>query len=350
MSSAIDSWYLEHLACPRDGGGLAMERGKLACAHGHEYPVVDGIPVMLRGDVTQTIPLAEMSLRRALDPTAADPRAPGLYLESLGIDEHEKQGVVELAARGAGAVDPVVSYLVGATSGYMYKELIGNLRSYPIPDIRLEEGRGRTLLDVGCSWGRWSVAAARKGYDAVGIDPSLGAVMAARRTARALGVHTRYVVGDARYLPFRDGLFDVVFSYSVLQHMAHDDVRLVLAQVARVLKPGGLSKIQMASAFGVRSLYHLARRRFRPPRAFDVRYWRPGELRREFARLIGASTLSADCFFGLGLQSADAAMMGGAKRMILGASNGLVSLSRTLAPVALLADSLYIESRRPRSP
>jgi SAM-dependent methyltransferase len=305
---------------------------------------------MLRGDVTQTIPLAEMSLRRALDPGAADPRAPELYLESLGIDEHEKRGVVELAARGAGAVDPVVSFLVGATSGYLYREFIGNLRSYPIPDIRLEEGRGRTLLDVGCSWGRWSIAAARKGYDAVGIDPSLGAVMAARRAARALGMNTRYVVGDARFLPFRDACFDAVFSYSVLQHMAQDDVRLALAQVARVLKPGGLSKIQMASAFGVRSLYHLARRRFRPPRSFDVRYWRPAELRREFGRLIGASSLSADCFFGLGLQSADAAMMGGAKRFILRVSDGLVGVSRTLRPLALLADSLYIESRRQPTP
>ena len=39
---------------------------------------------------------------------------------------------------------------------------------------------GTRLLDIGCSWGRWSLAAAARGYDAVGIDPSLGAIMAAR--------------------------------------------------------------------------------------------------------------------------------------------------------------------------
>ena len=40
---------------------------------------------------------------------------------------------------------------------------------------------GSRLLDLGSSWGRWSIAAARKGYSVVGLDPSLGAVLAARR-------------------------------------------------------------------------------------------------------------------------------------------------------------------------
>jgi SAM-dependent methyltransferase len=300
---------------------------------------------MLLDDVPQTIPLAEMSLRRALSPEDADSRAPELYLESLGISEDEKQGVADLARQGAGAVDPVVSFLVGATSGHMYQDLIGTLGSYPIPELRMEEGRGRLLLDLGCSWGRWSIAAARKGYDVVGIDPSLGAVMAARRAARAVGIASRYVVADARFLPFPDAAFDTVFSYSVLQHMSKDDVRLVLRQVARVLRPGGSSLIQMASGFGIRSLYHLTQRKFRSPERFDVRYWRPAEMLREFGGLIGPSTLSADCYFGLGLQSADAALMSRTKRFILRASRFMVRASRRVPPMALLADSIYIESR-----
>ena len=301
---------------------------------------------MLLDDVPQTIPLAEMSLRRALSPEDADPRAPELYLESLGISEDEKQGVADLARQGAGAVDPVVSFLVGATSGHMYQDLIGRLGSYPIPEFRMEEGRGRLLLDLGCSWGRWSIAAARKGYDVVGIDPSLGAVMAARRAARAVGIASRYVVADARFLPFPAAAFDTVFSYSVLQHMSKDDVRLVLRQVARVLRPGGSSLIQMASGCGIRSLYHLTRRKFRSPERFDVRYWRPAEMLREFGGSIGPSTLSADCYFGLGLQSADAALMGRTKRFILRASRLMVRASRRVPPMTLLADSIYIESQR----
>ena len=47
------------------------------------------------------------------------------------------------------------------------------------------------------------------------------------------------MVGDARALPFPDASFDAVFSYSVLQHLAKADVRTVVAEIRRVLRPGG---------------------------------------------------------------------------------------------------------------
>jgi hypothetical protein len=44
----------------------------------------------------------------------------------------------------------------------------------------------------------------QRGYHAVGIDPSLGAIVAARRTARQLGVADAVCRGDARHLPFAE--------------------------------------------------------------------------------------------------------------------------------------------------
>jgi len=338
------AWHLGRLVCPRDRSPLSGSGAELVCASGHRYPVVDGVPVLLLDEVSQTIPLAKASLRRAKDPGAADRRAPDLYLETLGIVEAEKQGIVALAAENPAHVDPVVSFLVGATSGSMYAKLIGKLESYPIPEIRLPAGDGRRLLDVGCSWGRWSIAATRKGYDVVGIDPSLGAVMAARRAARALGIHAKFLVADARHLPFAGAAFDVVFSYSVLQHFARDDMLAALREVARVLAPRGTSLIQMASAYGVRSLYHRLRRGTRPPGVFDVRYWRPAELREMFGQAIGSTTLSADCYFGLGLQGADAGMMGPSKRLLLRLSERLAHLSQRVPALVSVADSVYATS------
>ena len=52
-------------------------------------------------------------------------------------------------------------------------------------------------------------------------------------------MEAEYVVGDARELPFEDGSFDAVFSYSVLQHLAKEDVPRVVAEIRRVLRPGG---------------------------------------------------------------------------------------------------------------
>ena len=89
-----------------------------------------------------------------------------------------------------------------ATNGLLYRHLVGKLTRAPIPILSLPEGAGRILLDVGCSWGRWSIAGAQQGYLAVGIDPSLGAVLAAKRLAGRFGLQAAFVVGDATALPF----------------------------------------------------------------------------------------------------------------------------------------------------
>jgi SAM-dependent methyltransferase len=193
---------------------------------------------MLRDDVAQTIALARASLEAARK-AAESGESDGFFVDTLGISEDEKNTLRDKLANGNNGIDPVVSMLVGATNGIGYKGKIGRLDRYPIPELRLDEADSASFLDIGCSWGRWSIAAARKGYRVAGIDPSLGAVLAARRVARSMGLDILYVVGDARYLPFRNTLFDQVFSYSVLQHLAKSDVERVLDDVARVLKPGG---------------------------------------------------------------------------------------------------------------
>jgi ubiquinone/menaquinone biosynthesis C-methylase UbiE len=110
----------------------------------------------------------------------------------------------------------------------------------------------------GCNWGRWSIAAARKGYRVVGIDPSLGGVLAARRAAKSLSIEADFIVADARHLPFKDVSLDNVFSYSVIQHLSKPDALKSFAEIARILKPSGKSLIQMPNAFGIRNLYHQA--------------------------------------------------------------------------------------------
>ena len=311
--------------------------------------MVDGLPVLLRDDVQQTMPLAEASIARARNEAgAADQRNPDLFLESLGISEAEKALALELASVGKNRIDPAVSVMIAATSGYSYKGLIGNLESYPIPNLRLPPGNGKTLLDIGCNWGRWSVAAAQKGYHVVGIDPSLGAAMAARRVARQLDVDIEYVVADARYLPFEGASFDTVFSYSVIQHFSKADAVGTISEIARMLKPSGNCLIQMAHRFGMRSLYHQFRRRFREARGFEVRYWTTTELLDVFQKYIGPSTISADCYFGLGLQASHKNLMPRRLAWIITVSEALQTLSSKLQPLTYLADSLYVSANKPK--
>jgi SAM-dependent methyltransferase len=298
------------LVCPRDRSPLRNG----VCAQGHEYAIVDGVPILL-----------------------VEGEAP----------THAACGrIEELPPPPADGVDPFVQEVIGATCGRLYDRL--QLTEYPIPELRLPEGGGATFLEVGCNWGRWCVAAARRGYRPTGIDPSLKGILAARRVAEQLGVDAQYAVADARQLPFADASFDVVFSYSVFQHFSKADALASFDEVARVLKPGGVSLVQLANVWGARSLFNQAReRRFREPRTlFDVRYWGPRELRDELSRRVGPTELRVDGFFTLNPQPTDLALLPRRHRAVVRTSEALRRVAARVPPLTYAADSLYALSRR----
>jgi|ERR1035437_1629464 ubiquinone/menaquinone biosynthesis C-methylase UbiE/uncharacterized protein YbaR (Trm112 family) len=336
----LDDWYLQNLVCPRDHALLSLKDSALFCKHGHRYSIISGIPIMLLEDVSPTLHVMRGSI--AASGQAGIAKADELFLETLGVDEDQRAAILECAKKPNLPIDPVVNYLVSHTNGLMYKHLVGKLQSYPIPEIDLPPGDGKTLLDIGCGWGRWCIAAARKGYQPVGIDPSLGAVLAARRVARKLGVEARFIVGDARYLPFPKNIFDTVYSYSVIQHFSLEDADKAIQEVGRVLASPGFCHVQLANAYGIRSLQHQFKRGFRKAEGFEVRYWRPKRMQQVFSDCVGNTKLGVDCFFGLGLQRADSEFMPRWKQYILNTSELLKRISNRIRPVVLVADSIFV--------
>jgi SAM-dependent methyltransferase len=301
-------------ACPRDRAPLTRDGERLRCPEGHEYALVDGIPVLLLEEEAPT----HASCHVSLTPHAAqdDP-------------------------------DALVQDVIAATCGNLYRHLIGKVTQYPIPEIRLPEGQGRRFLEVGCNWGRWCVSAARRGYQVVGVDPSLVAIRAAKRVAEQLGIEATYVVADARHLPFAGDTFDVVFSYSVFQHFSRDDAVASFDEVGRVVRPGKLAMIQMANVWGARSIWNqLRERRFREPRdLFDVRYWGPRELHHELERRVGPTEIAADGFFTLNPQMTDLELFPRRYRAVVRTSEALRRVSDRVPPLRYAADSLYAFSR-----
>lgn len=95
-----------------------------------------------------------------------------------------------------------------------------------------------TLLDVGCGGGILAEAFAGMGMQVTGVDPSASSIETARRHARKTGAIIDYQVGSGERLPFADASFDYVSCCDVLEHV--QDVDAVLAEISRVLKPGGL--------------------------------------------------------------------------------------------------------------
>ena len=341
IEACVSQALLDRVVCPVDGLPLHLEQDHLVSAAGIRYPVINGIPVLLPPDASQDTLACIRAGREAAAQGLTDPYC----IAALGCGDEERMGIEKLIAEGS-KIDPVVNYLVAATCGNLYKHMIGKLTDYPIPEFREANGNGRVLIDLGCNWGRWCVAAARKGFRPIGVDPQLGALMAAKRVTDELGVEAQFVCADARYLPFRAGSVDFGFSYSVLQHLSHEDVARVLKGLAKALKPGGESLIQMPTKIGLKGWLHRARHGFKAPTGFNVRYWSLAELRRMFGGIIGDTSFSVDCFFGIGLQAADKRLMPPAFQTAITVSEALRSLSQVLPPVTWLADSVYVHSRK----
>ena len=106
----------------------------------------------------------------------------------------------------------------------------------------LEETGYRTAsaraLDVGCGGGLMAEEVARMGFDVTGVDPAEASVEVAADHARRSGLDITYRVAAGEALPFDDGQFDLVYCCDVLEHVA--DARSVIAESARVLRPGGV--------------------------------------------------------------------------------------------------------------
>lgn len=104
---------------------------------------------------------------------------------------------------------------------------------------RLElHGAGRRALDVGCGGGLMAEEVARLGFMVTGVDPAAAAIEVARHHAQSSGLAIDYQVAFGEALPFADAAFDLVYCCDVLEHVS--DLPRVIAEAARVLRPGGL--------------------------------------------------------------------------------------------------------------
>jgi SAM-dependent methyltransferase/uncharacterized protein YbaR (Trm112 family) len=340
----MDQWLMERLVCPRDHGKLTLEENVLSCTEGHRYPVIDGVPVMLLDDVDETLWVLGASLKRSQETNGKNPLDdPFPFADTQGISPEEYELLMKLPRDG---VDPMVQVSIGRTCGNLYMPLVGRIDRYPIPELRLPPSDGESLVDVGCNWGRWSIAGAKLGYNVTGIDPSLGAVFTARRVCEKLGVKARFVVGDGRYLPFADGAFDVGFSYGVFQHFSKENARMGISELGRVTRDGGKTLVQLPHFWGIRCLYNNARRGFSAGEGFDVRFWKLGEMKKWFTEYIGKSRFSVDAYFGIGIQESDAPMLTPGYRFIVRSSGVLRKMSNKLPFMKRVADSIYVHSIR----
>jgi SAM-dependent methyltransferase len=96
---------------------------------------------------------------------------------------------------------------------------------------------GQRVLDVGCGTGVVAITAARAGARVTGLDLTPELLTVARENSAIAGLDIDWHEGDVEKLPFDASTFDVVVSQ--FGHMFAPRPELAIAEMLRVLKPGG---------------------------------------------------------------------------------------------------------------
>lgn len=147
--------------------------------------------------------------------------------------------------------------------------------------------RGKKVLEVGCGSGAHTRLLAMSGAAVTAIDLTEFAVRTARERLRVFGETADIRQMDAEKLEFPHGTFDFVWSWGVVHHTAHID--RAIAEIARVLKPGGEmrfmiyhSRSLLALWIRIRALFDLRLRKLNKDDVLS--HWVDGSIARFYDR------------------------------------------------------------------
>ena len=122
-----------------------------------------------------------------------------------------------------------------------FTRLLGVRRIHAQLLDRADVRPGSRVLEIGCGTGNLLLLAKHRcpAADVVGLDPDPDAVRRVRRKAARAGAQVQVDLGYAADLPYRDGSLDRVLSAFMLHHVNPAEIPQVLAEIRRVLRPGG---------------------------------------------------------------------------------------------------------------
>lgn len=116
----------------------------------------------------------------------------------------------------------------------------------------LKQRGARRVLDLGCGAGRHTVFLAREGFETHGFDIAENGLANTREWLARENLSAELQRGDMETIPYPDEFFDAVVSIYVIYHKTLAGMQRVVAEIHRVLKPGGLALISLQSKRGYR--------------------------------------------------------------------------------------------------
>ncbi len=118
--------------------------------------------------------------------------------------------------------------------------------------FEFEDHEGELLLDVGCGTGIDLIRYVIHGAKVVGIDMSDKPIKIARQRTGSFPNTPSFVLCDLEKMPFKDGIFDMVYSVGVLHHTPNHEQGI--GEILRVLKSGGHATILLYHKYSLATL------------------------------------------------------------------------------------------------
>lgn len=243
----------------------------------------------------------------------------------------------------------VVQQQIAATNGIHYVDRIGKLKNYPIYQLPVPKVNGGIMLDIGNGWGRWLVAGANAGYIPVGIDIRLEFCQTARKVLSDLGKNGYSVVADLENLPFKDNIFDLVWSFSVIQHTHYKRLINCLGHVGRILNNEGITFLEFPNKKGVRNSYKYVKQ-LEGDRdnynSWSVRYYTPKEYLEILDIYFDDTKYYNHSFIGIGILKEDLKYVSPKNKIVVMASRFGSFLTSVVPGLKNYSDSLYFEGHK----
>lgn len=172
----------------------------------------------------------------------------------------------------AGSYDTVASEYVAR----IYRELDGKPFDRELLDRFADRVRGRgRVCDLGCGPGHVARYLKDRGVDVFGVDLSPGMVAEAAR----LSPDVEFVRGDMRRLELGDGALAAIAAFYSLIHISREELPAALAELRRVLAPGGL----LLAAFHVGTEALRLEELWGLPVSVEFVFFEPAEMERRLA-------------------------------------------------------------------
>jgi len=242
----------------------------------------------------------------------------------------------------------IVQNQIAATNGVHYIDRIGKLNTYPYYELPVPQTVGeKIMLDIGSGWGRWLISGNKKGYIPVGVDIRLEFCETQQETLKFHDVKGYSVVGDLENLPFQPSVFDLIWSFSVIQHTHIDRLTNCLKAIDSMLTSNGYTYLEFPNKNGLRN-------RFGPAKyqnaykddynSWDVRYYSPHEYKIIFEKFLNDFSYTNHSFLGIGVLKEDLKYVSLKNKLLCSLSLLLSSMTHMVPGMKSISDSLYIKA------